>query len=239
MMIHFHEVEKRFDTITALSHITCQIDSGEVTALVGANGAGKTTLLRLVVGLTRPDSGSVLVDDLSPIQRGVEVRRRISYMPDTPFLAPVLTGLEQLQFHADIYRQPQALERARLLAEAYHMTEALNRPTTVYSRGMQQKLALIRALMIDAPIFLLDEPFNALDPPAVLLLQSQLQERARQGGIVVVSSHLLSTLQEVAQRVLVLKGGSLLYVGSLAAIDWKAHLGDWFDLAADVRGAEE
>ncbi len=238
-MIHFNEVEKHFDTITALSHITCQMGSGEVIALVGANGAGKTTLLRLVVGLTSPDRGTVLVDDLSPIHHGVEVRRRISYMPDIPFLAPVLTGLEQLQFHADIYRQPEALERAWLLADAYHMTDALNRPTAAYSRGMQQKLALIRALMINAPIFLLDEPFNALDPPAVVLLQSHLQERARQGRIVVVSSHLLSVLQDVAQRILVLKGGALLYADSLTAIDWKAHLSDWFDQTTDVRGDEE
>ncbi len=118
------------------------------------------------------------------------------------------------------------------------MTEALNRPTTAYSRGMQQKLALIRALMIDAPIFLLDEPFNALDPPAVMLLQRHLQERASQGATVVVSSHLLAMLQDMAQRALVLKSGALVYAGPLAEVDWMTHLGDWFDSMAEAGSAD-
>ncbi|GER83911.1 multidrug ABC transporter ATP-binding protein [Thermogemmatispora aurantia] len=228
-MIEFQHITKRYGTFVALNDVSFTVTAGEVTALVGHNGSGKTTCLRLMVGLIAPDGGNVSLLGLTPQRQGLQVRRRVSYLSDAPFATPHLTGLEHLQFHADVYRQPQAIERARELAERYRLDHVLDQPIRSYSRGMLQRLALIRALMIDAAVLLLDEPFNALDPLALALLVEDLKRRAAQGRCVLVSSHLLNMLKDLAEKVLVLRRGQLVYSGPLASVDWSQQVPLWFD----------
>ncbi|WP_052888135.1 ABC transporter ATP-binding protein [Thermogemmatispora carboxidivorans] len=231
-LIEFHEVSKGYGKLLALDHLTWAVPAGTITALAGHNGAGKTTCLRLITGLLTPDSGKVNVLGLSPGRRTWEIRRRISYLPDEPFTNPHLTGTEHLAFHADVYGQSEAFKQALALAERYHLREALDRPVRTYSRGMLQRLGLIRALMVDVPILLLDEPFNALDPVALQLLCSDLQQRAAGGTCVLLTSHHLEMLRELASQIIVLKEGQLVYQGPPAAVDWTKAIALWF--ARDV-----
>jgi ABC-type multidrug transport system ATPase subunit len=237
-MIEFQHVTKRYGTFVALNNVSFTVAAGAVTALVGHNGSGKTTSLRLMVGLLVPDEGSVSVLGLTPRRQALQVRQRISYLPDAPFATPHLTGLEHLQFHADVYRQPEAVEYARELAERYRLGRVLDQPVRSYSRGMLQRLALIRALMIDVPVLLLDEPFNALDPLALALLVDDLKGRAAQGRCVLVSSHLLTMLRDLAEEVLVLRRGQLVYSGPLADVDWSQQVPLWFDPSGDDEDEE-
>lgn len=227
-MIHFQNVTKLYAGTPALNNVTFTVQAGIITALVGHNGAGKTTSLRLMVGLLTPEAGRVSVLGLDPHRQGLKVRQQVCYLSDTPFTSPHLTGEEHLQFQADVYRQPQALYRAKQLAERYRLSKALGRPVSTYSHGMVQRLALIRTLMIETPVLLLDEPFNALDPLGISLLAADLKGRATQGHSVLVSSHLLAMLQGFAQEVVVMKQGLVVYSGSIDGIDWSAHMDEWF-----------
>jgi ABC-2 type transport system ATP-binding protein len=228
-MITFSNVSKRFGTLLALDGLTCSIPEGAISALVGQNGAGKTTCLRLISGLLAPDSGSITVLGLDPQHQGLQLRRQLSYLPDQPFANPHLTGMEHLAFHADAYGQREALKRALALARRYRLSEALARPTRTYSRGMLQRLCLIRTLMIEARAFVLDEPFNSLDPLAVQRLCDDLRAQAAAGQCVLLSSHTLPLLNDLADQLLVLKRGRLVYRGSPTAVNWQTALPAWFD----------
>lgn len=228
-MISFRHVNKNYGSVTALRNVTFSIQPGAITALVGHNGAGKTTSLRMMVGLVSPDAGKIEINGLSPDRHGVRVRQQVIYAPDTPYVTQHLTGAEHLQFQADVYRQPTAMDRARQLAERYRIAGVLNHPVKTYSHGMVQKLALIRALMIDASVLLFDEPFNALDPRGIQTLTSDLKEQTQRGKTILVSSHLLAMLHNFAQDAIVLKHGQVVYCGSMNEVDWAAHMDDWFE----------
>jgi ABC-2 type transport system ATP-binding protein len=199
---------KRYRRVTALDDCTLSVEAGEVFGLLGPNGAGKTTFLRLLLGFLRPTSGCAEIGGVDCYRQSVEVRRHVSYLPGDVRLYGGMRGRDTLRFFAGV-RHNGSLQRALELAEQLELD--LTRRVAFMSTGMRQKLALAVALSADVPLIVLDEPTTALDPNArgdVMELVAQ----ARSGGrTVLFSSHVLSEVERVCDRVAILREGRLVH----------------------------
>lgn len=203
------DVWRHFGVVPALSGVNLSAPYGQVTALVGPNGAGKTTLLLILATLLTPDRGEVAVAGLDPARDPDGVRSRIGWMPDAFGVYDQLTVSEYLGFFADAYRLPRgtAADRVAELLTLIHLTEYAYRPVHVLSRGQKQRLALARALIHRPRVLLLDEPASGLDPRSRVELRDILRGLAAEGAAVLVSSHILTELEEIADRVVFVAGG--------------------------------
>jgi ABC-2 type transport system ATP-binding protein len=202
-------VRRAFGPVQALDGLDLEAPAGQVTALVGPNGSGKTTLLLILATLLRPDSGRVRVAGFDPVTEPRQVRARTGWMPDVFGTWETLTCREVLEFTADAYRLTRDGRRARVdrLLQLVHLDELADRPTQVLSRGQKQRLGLARAMVHDPQVLLLDEPASGLDPRSRIELRTIVRDLARQGRAVLVSSHVLAELDEMADRaVLVARG---------------------------------
>jgi ABC-2 type transport system ATP-binding protein len=203
-------VRRSFGSVEAVRGIDLTAAPGEVTALVGPNGAGKTTLLLVLATLLVPDAGDVRVAGYDPVTEPDAVRARMGWSPDVFGLYDNLTAREYVQFFADAYRLGAAKAAARageLLALA-RLEEYADRPVHVLSRGQKQRLGLTRALVHDPEVLLLDEPASGLDPRSRVELRELLRSLAASGTAVIVSSHLLGDLEELADRVVFVDRGA-------------------------------
>lgn len=202
-------VARSFGPVQAIRHIDLEAPPGEVTALIGPNGSGKTTLLLILASLLAPDAGTVRVAGFDPAAQPAEVRSRVGWMPDTLGVWESLTALEVLRTLGALYGLGPAdcSRRADELLAAVHLTEFGRQPARVLSRGQQQRLSLARALIHDPLVLLLDEPASGLDPGSRVELRSLLRDLAAQGKTVVVSSHVLSELDEIADRAVFVSRG--------------------------------
>ncbi|MFD2419055.1 ABC transporter ATP-binding protein [Amycolatopsis pigmentata] len=202
-------VRRRFATVEALSGLDLDVPYGEVTALVGPNGAGKTTLLLILATLLAPDSGEVRIAGIDPVADAEAVRARMGWMPDTFGVYDQLITREYLEFFCEAYRIPRDQARARVseLLELVHLPEFADRPVHVLSRGQKQRLGVARALVHRPKVLLLDEPAAGLDPRSRVELRDLLRAQAAEGVAVLVSSHILSELEEIADRVVFVDRG--------------------------------
>ncbi|HEY8293975.1 MAG TPA: ABC transporter ATP-binding protein [Micrococcaceae bacterium] len=193
-------VSRSFGAVQAVEHIDFHAPAGQVTALIGPNGAGKTTLLLILASLLAPDTGSVRIFGVDPSADAAAARLNIGWMPDTLGVWESLTAREILSLMGRFYRMPRNRLAARVseLLELVHLGDLADKPARVLSRGQQQRLSLARALIHDPGVLLLDEPASGLDPGARIDLRNLLRELAAQGKAVVVSSHVLSELDEMA-----------------------------------------
>jgi ABC-type multidrug transport system ATPase subunit len=183
--------------------------AGKVTALIGPNGAGKTTLLLMLASLLAPDSGTIAVEGLDPQHHRAEVRRRIGWMPDTLGVWESLTAREILTQIARFYQLPKAgmAKRVAEMLDRVRLSGLADQPARVLSRGQQQRLSLARALIHDPSVLLLDEPASGLDPGSRVELRVMLRELAAEGKAIVVSSHVLSELDEIADAAVFVNRG--------------------------------
>lgn len=202
-------VRRSFGTVHAVEHMDLTAPAGQVTALIGPNGAGKTTLLLMLASLLAPDQGTTTVDGLDPQLHRSEVRRKIGWMPDTLGVWESLTAREILTQIARFYRLPPAEIPGRVnsMLDIVRLTHLADQPARVLSRGQQQRLSLGRALIHDPTVLLLDEPASGLDPGSRVELRGTLRRLAAEGKAVVVSSHVLSELDEIADRAVFVNGG--------------------------------
>src|SRR5439155_12805960 len=193
-------VTRRFGPVEALRGLDLEVPYGQVTALVGPNGAGKTTLLLILATLLRPDAGEVRVAGLDPAGDPSGVRARMGWMPDVFGVYDQLRVAEYLAFFAAAYRldKARAAERTAALLALTHLAEYADRPVHVLSRGQKQRLALGRALVHEPRVLLLDEPASGLDPRSRVELRDLLRGLAAGGAAVLVSSHILTELEEIA-----------------------------------------
>ena len=202
-------VSRRFGPVEALRGLELSVPYGQVTALVGPNGAGKTTLLLILATLLRPDTGEVRVAGIDPVTDPSGVRARMGWMPDVFGVYDQLTVREYLTFFAQAYRLDRDTVRHRVteaLAQT-HLDEYATGPVHVLSRGQKQRLALGRALLHEPRVLLLDEPASGLDPRSRVELRDLLRGLAGAGVAVLVSSHILTELEEIADRVVFVTGG--------------------------------
>ena len=203
-------VRRSFGDVHAVTGIDLTAAAGEVTALVGPNGAGKTTLLLVIATLLVPDAGQVRVAGFDPVTESDQVRARMGWSPDVFGLYDNLTCREYLAFVGQAYRlgRPRSRERAGELLIGARLVEFADRPVHTLSRGQKQRLGLARALVHGPEVLLLDEPASGLDPRSRVELRELLRSLARAGTTVIVSSHLLGDLEELADRVVFVDRGA-------------------------------
>ncbi|MBT9606764.1 ABC transporter ATP-binding protein [Microbacterium sp.] len=203
------QVKRAFGGVTAVADVTFSAEPGRVTGLVGPNGSGKTTLLLMLASLLRPDQGEMRIAGVDPVADPAGARRLLGWMPDSLGAWPSLTAREVLVATGQLYDLPRAAARSRAdaLLELVDLTALATSPARVLSRGQKQRLALARALVHDPRVLLLDEPASGLDPQARIALRVLLRRLAEEGCTILISSHVLSELEEVVDdAVFVLEG---------------------------------
>ncbi|MFD3446308.1 ABC transporter ATP-binding protein [Microbacteriaceae bacterium 4G12] len=213
------DVSRSFSTVQAVRSVTLTAEPGSITALIGPNGSGKTTLLLILATLLRPDAGHIRVAGHDPVRQPDEVRARMGWMPDILGSWASLPVRATLEIAGRMYRlpKPTARHRAEELLELVGLTELAAQPTRVLSRGQKQRLSLARALVHDPSVLLLDEPASGLDPAARVDLRVLLQRLAQEGRTVLVSSHVLAELDEMATSAVYLDGGVSVSAERIAA----------------------
>jgi len=219
-MITFEGLTKKYGGYVAVRELTLRVARGEVFGFLGPNGAGKTTTIRMLMGILVPTSGRALIDGLDCHRDGVEVKRRVGYLPDVPIFYDFLRGREILEFVGEMHELPRAEARARAarLLDELGLGEAREEYAVNYSMGMRKKLGLACALIHDPAVLILDEPTNGLDPRASRDVQDRLRRAAAEGRTIFLSTHLLDMAERLCSRVGIIHNGALVSVGPLAEL---------------------
>lgn len=230
-------VRRRFGTVEAVRDIDLHAPAGQVTALVGPNGSGKTTLFLALATLLVPDGGTITVAGHDPVTEPDAVRAVLGWSPDVFGVYDNLTAREYLELFADAYLLPGPKGRARTreLLTLTHLEEFADAPVHVLSRGQKQRLGLARALVHEPRVLVLDEPASGLDPRSRLDLRDLLRAQAAGGVAVLVSSHILSDLEEVVDRVVFIEAGRTIGEHALRDLP-QAHTRTWRLRALDDSG---
>ena len=215
-MIKAVKLSKRYGTTDALQALSLEVPRGEILALVGPNGAGKTTALKLLVGLLRPSSGEAWVGGYDVYRQPLEAKRILAFLPDQPFLYEQLTVAETLGFIGGMYQlEPSVLrERAETLTATLGLREHLDRRVGQLSYGMKSRLVLVASLLHEPQVCIFDEPFFGLDPQTLRIMKRLLMERAARGMTVLLSTHQLSVVEDLAHRIAILSRGRLIALGT-------------------------
>ena len=182
---------KTYGGKAAVQDLSLHIRPGEICAFIGHNGAGKTTTLKCCCGIQQFDSGRITVDGISVQDDPLECKRRLAYLPDNPDLYEYMTGIQYLNFIADIFAvgARERAERIRSYGDQFDLTQDLAQPISAYSHGMKQKLAIISALLHEPKLILMDEPFNGLDQSGVEEMRALFLEKAASGVTILLASH--------------------------------------------------
>jgi len=215
-MIEADNLVKHFDEFVAIDDVTLRVEAGEVVALLGPNGAGKTTTVRMLAALLAPTAGHARVAGFDVAQSPIEVRRRVGVLTEAPGLYLRSTATEYLDFFGSAYGMPAALrrERAALLLSRFGMAPDANRRLSEYSKGMQQKLALIRCMLHDPPVLLLDEPTSAMDPHSARVVRDAILELKKDSRAIVLCTHNLTESEELADRIAIIRRGQIIAEGT-------------------------
>lgn len=222
-IVETHELTKIYGPLRALDGCTMQVERGEVFGLLGPNGAGKTTLIRLLLGFLQPSSGTATIAGLDTKRQSVAVRSNVAYLPAEAALFPQMRGREVLQFFAEI--RGGTVERPLAIADRLELD--LTRSVGFMSTGMKQKLALAATLGADVPLYILDEPTANLDPSVRSTVLALVAEAQARGATVMFSSHVLAEVEEVCQRVMILRRGRLVHTQVLSELRSQHRILAW------------
>ena len=216
---------KRFGPKTAVDQLTIRVPTGMLYGFLGVNGAGKTTTLRMVSGLIRPDAGEIRVCGIDAIADPQRAKQPLAYIPDDPVLYARLNPMEHLEFVASLWNVDKVVARARAqeLLERLGLWDRRHEWIESYSRGMKQKVALASALIHAPRLILLDEPLTGLDASAARLVKDILLEFLRDGGSVILTTHILEVAERLAERIGIMSGGRLIAEGTMD--DLRSHSG--------------
>ena len=204
----------------ALDHVNLTIPGGTIMGLIGENGAGKTTTLKSCCGILQFDEGDILVDGVSIRQDPLACKRRLAYIPDNPDLYEYMTGIQYLDFVADVFGVTAAdrAGRIRRYGDAFGLTEDLAQPVSAYSHGMKQKLAILSALVHAPRLLLMDEPFVGLDPRASHQLKVLMRQFCDEGGAIFFSTHVLEVAEKLCDKVAIIRAGRLVRAGAMEQV---------------------
>ena len=219
-MLRIEHLTKQYGGKKVVDDLSLHILPGEIYGFIGHNGAGKTTTLKSCAGILRFDAGEIFVKGVSVREEPLECKREIAYIPDNPDLYEFMTGIEFLDFVADIFGIDEAVrqERIRKYADAFELTEDLGQPVSAYSHGMKQKLAMISAWIHEPKLILMDEPFVGLDPKAAHLLKGMMRELCERGCAIFFSTHVLEVAEKLCDKVAIIKGGKLIRSGTMEEV---------------------
>ena len=216
-MLKIEHLTKMYGDKKAVDDLSLHIHPGEIYGFIGHNGAGKTTTIKSCCGILQFDAGEVFVDGISMKDDPLACKAKLAYIPDNPDLYEFMTGIQFLNFVADIFGVSAAdrQERIRRYADAFELTADLAQPVSAYSHGMKQKLALISALIHEPKLIIMDEPFVGLDPKASHLLKELMREICDRGGAIFFSTHVLEVAEKLCDKVAIIKGGRLIKSGTM------------------------
>jgi ABC-2 type transport system ATP-binding protein len=215
-MIELSHIVKRFGDLVAVNDLSLTVERGEFFAVLGPNAAGKTTTIRILAGLIKPTSGTARVAGFDVQTQPLEVRRRLAYVPDFPFLYDKLTPWEFIRFTGQMFRMEEAAiqTKAARLTRRFNLEAYLHKPIEGLSHGTRQRVAIVSALLHDPEVFVIDEPMVGLDPHHARVVKDTLKERTLEGMTVFVSTHQLSVAEEMADRIGIIHQGRLIAVGT-------------------------
>ncbi|GFI65226.1 putative ABC transporter ATP-binding protein YxlF [Lachnospiraceae bacterium] len=220
-MLRIEHLTKRYKGgKTAVSDLSLHVRPGDIYGFIGRNGAGKTTTIKCVVGIHEFDAGEIRVDGLSVRKEALECKKRLAYLPDNPELYEYLTGIQYLNFMADVF-QLSAGERREAIkreAEDFGIYDTLGDLISSYSHGMKQKLAIIGGLIHRPGLLILDEPFVGLDPEAALKLKEKMKALCAEGSAVFFSTHVLDVAEKLCSRIAIISGGKLVLEGETGQV---------------------
>ena len=208
-ILEAQNLSKAYGFLPVLKKINLQIPHGQFVALLGANGSGKSTFLRLCAGLSKPTAGRLYIGGWEMPQEAMAVRAQIGLVSHQSLLYENLTAIENLRFFARLYPVPNGKTRSELLLEQVGLTKRANSLVRTFSRGMQQRLSIARALLNDPQVLLLDEPYTGLDQKAIEVLDELLQQAHQDGRTILMTTHQLERAVRLADRVVILSRGNI------------------------------
>ncbi|MCI5996391.1 MAG: ABC transporter ATP-binding protein [Blautia sp.] len=225
-MLRIEHLTKTYGDKKAVDDLSLHICPGEIYGFIGHNGAGKTTTIKSCCGILQFDRGEIYVDGISIREKPLECKAKLAYIPDNPDLYEFMTGIQFLNFVADIFgvSADDRQRRIREYADAFELTSDLAQPVSAYSHGMKQKLAVISALIHDPKLIIMDEPFVGLDPKASHILKELMRKICEKGGAIFFSTHVLEVAEKLCDKVAIIRGGKLVKSGTMEEVRGDASL---------------
>jgi ABC-2 type transport system ATP-binding protein len=224
-MIRIEHLSKSFGAVQAVRDLSLQVPAGELFCFLGPNGAGKTTTIKMLTGLLRPDRGAIHIGGFDLRAHPTEAKRIVGYIPDMPFLYEKLTPVEFLRFIADLYNVNPPDLRAVIDASLrqFGLQDARAALIGDLSHGMRQRLLYAATFLHDPRVVFIDEPLIGLDPHSIRMIKDLLRAKARSGMAIFLTTHILALAEEIADRIGIISGGSLIALGKIA--DLRAQAG--------------
>ncbi|MBN1197094.1 MAG: ABC transporter ATP-binding protein [Candidatus Aminicenantes bacterium] len=226
-MIEIRDISKSYNrgNIQAVSHLDLTVPPGEIFGFLGPNGAGKTTTIKMIVGLLKADSGDIRINGLDIRDHALECKAMISYVPENPATYDRLTGMEYLEFMADVYGVARKRRREVIATwlKIFDLEKALNSQIRSYSHGMRQKIILLGALLPDTQVFILDEPMVGLDPRSAHHLKEIMRNHCNAGGTLFFSTHVMEVAERICDRIGIIHEGRLVACGSMEELRRKSR----------------
>lgn len=229
-ILEINNLNKTYGNKKAVDDLSLQIESGEIYGFIGHNGAGKTTTIKACCGILQYDSGEIFINGVNLKSNPVLCKSKLAYIPDNPDLYEFMTGIQFLNFVADIFGVGTDERQASIkkYADAFEITNDLGQPISAYSHGMKQKLAIISALIHNPKLIIMDEPFVGLDPKASHLLKGIMREICNNGGAIFFSTHVLEVAEKLCDKVAIIKSGRLIRCGTMEEVKGDTSLENVF-----------
>ena len=229
-MLKIEHLTKKYDQFKAVDDLSLHIERGHIYGFIGHNGAEKTTTLKAVAGIMPFDEGEIIIDGKSMKTHALECKKIMAYIPDNPDLYEYLTGIQYLNFIADVYQVSKEEREKRIsqYGDMFELTSDLAQPISAYSHGMKQKLAIISAFIHQPQLILMDEPFVGLDPKASHLLKQIMRDHCDCGGAIFFSTHVLEVAEKLCDRIAIIKQGKLIVSGKTQDVIGDESLEDVF-----------
>ena len=225
-MLEINGLSKSYSSHKAVDNLCMRIANGEIHGFIGHNGAGKTTTLRSIAGILQFEEGTIMIDGHSIKEEPLACKKIMAYIPDNPDLYEFMSGIQYLNFIADIFGVDVSTrdERIHRYTDLFEITNVLDDAISSYSHGMKQKLAIVSAWIHEPKLILMDEPFVGLDPKASHILKQMMREFCDQGNAILFSTHVLEVAEKLCDRVAIIKDGKLIRSGTMEDVKGDSSL---------------
>ena len=225
-MLEINGLSKSYGSHKAVDNLSMRIANGEIHGFIGHNGAGKTTTLRSIAGIMQFEEGTITIDGHSIKEEPLACKKIMAYIPDNPDLYEFMSGIQYLNFIADIFGVDVSTrdERIHRYTDLFEITNVLDDAISSYSHGMKQKLAIVSAWIHEPKLILMDEPFVGLDPKASHILKQMMREFCNQGNAILFSTHVLEVAEKLCDRVAIIKDGKLIRSGTMEEVKGDSSL---------------